>query len=288
MNLKKQNRITIDDLFATEEFDGLVKNSLEQTIAEAVARLTMQTVTSFMKGEEFSRILSEHILENIRQPEDGIDADEQMIIEEVLKRIPKPKDGKNADEEKVIKAILSKLPKPKEIKIDEEKIIKTVLSRIKIRDGKTPVKGVDYFTETELKDLVNKLAEKVEIPTVEDIVSQINKLPIEPEKQIDISHIKGFSKRDGAKLGAGISRGGLKLIWNTVLEGSVNGSNTIFAIPTSLPSPVDNRYLVEARGTIKSVDGGDFSISGDNRTITFVSAPPNGSNPPRIILYNAH
>jgi hypothetical protein len=46
--------------------------------------------------------------------------------------------------------------------------------------------------------------------------------------------------------------------------------------------------MVSARGVMKDADSGDFTISNNNRTITFVGAPPTGSSRPRIPLYQAH
>lgn len=119
--------------------------------------------------------------------------------------------------------------------------------------------------------------------TGEDIVQKINQLALSPDKQIDAKHIKNLSK---VEKGGGLHRGGVKLVWNTVLQGTVNGVNTVFTLPTSKPTPKDNLFVIEARGVIKSADNSDFTTSNNNRTFTFTSAPPNGSASPRIILYN--
>ena len=124
------------------------------------------------------------------------------------------------------------------------------------------------------------------------IVDMINQLSTDdPAQQIDAAHIKGLpkvDKREGAKMSGGIHRGGLKLVWNTLLEGTINGSNTVFTLPATAPTPKDNKYLVSARGVIKDADSSDFTISTDNRTVTFTSAPPTGSARPRIPVYEAH
>lgn len=152
-------------------------------------------------------------------------------------------------------------------------------------DGKTPIKGVDYFTEAEIRNIIQNSIKDPEYDAT-DIVKKINELPITPNKQIDVKHIKGLdSVRAGAKLG-GIQRGGLKLIWNTQLDGDVNGTNKIFTVPSGQPDPKDNKFLVSVRGVLKTSDAGDFTTSSNNRTITFDSAPPNGSDAPRIILYH--
>lgn len=116
--------------------------------------------------------------------------------------------------------------------------------------------------------------------TGEQIVQKLNELPIEPRYQIDAKHIKNLPKGQES---VALHRGGVKLVWNTVLEGTVNGSNTDFTIPASQPLPKSGLLVIEARGVIKSADNSDLTISG--RTITFTSAPPEGSAQPRIILY---
>jgi hypothetical protein len=197
------------------------------------------------------------------------------VIVGVVTRIPVPEDGEDGknyvltDEDKKVIAESIHVP-----------IVEKVIEKIEtIRER--PVLRTDIIKEVTKEVLLDKTE------TGEDMVKKINALEIKPELQIDASHIKNLPVREGAKLG-GIARVGLKLIWNTVLTGTVNGVNTVFTIPSTLPAPVDDRYLVEARGVIKSVDGGDFTISNSNRTVTFTSAPPTGSNSPRVILYQSH
>lgn len=194
------------------------------------------------------------------------------------------------------------------------------------KDGYTPVKGKDYFdgkdgetpSDAKLKKLIKPLipapkkgepgkdakitpdlikgilAEvtasiQAEYPGGKEIVELINDLPIKPKQQIDASHIKNLpsaiDKRVGTKLG-GIHRGGLKLVWNTKLSGTVNGSNTVFTVPAGQPDPKDDKFIISVRGVLKTADAGDFTTANNNREITFTNAPPNGSDSPRIILYH--
>jgi hypothetical protein len=175
------------------------------------------------------------------------------------------------------------------------------------RDGRTPLKGKDYLTDSDVKTLIALVEKGIRIPqdgadgkdgkpgapgkdgspdTGAEIVGKINALPIKPEFQIDVKRIKGIENvRKGAKFGA-VHRGGLKLVWDTELEGTVNGVNTVFTVPAGLPDPKDDKFIVSARGVLKTVDAGDFTVSNSNRTLTFASAPPNGSTAPRIILYH--
>lgn len=192
-----------------------------------------------------------------------------IVAKLVAERIEPPKDGKDY--------ILTEA--------DKKEIAKSI---------NVPVveKIIEKRTQTIVKDrpIVTEITKVV--PSNIDgamIVDLINKLPIKPDLQIDASHIKGLKdKREGAQMGGGISRGGLKLIWGTELDGLVNSSNTVYTIPTTRPSPVDDKYIISVRGVLKTADNGDFTVSNNNRTITFTSAPPTGSDSPRIILYQSH
>jgi hypothetical protein len=154
------------------------------------------------------------------------------------------------------------------------------------KDGKTPEKYIDYFTQADIEEF----AAKARVGALEGsgmkIIDEINKAP--EDKKIPASRISGLETAKGKdkREGTTLHRGGLKLVWNTQLSGTINGINTIFTIPAGLPDPKDNKYLVSARGVLKDVDSGDFTISSDNRTVTFTSAPPSGSARPRIPLYH--
>lgn len=87
-----------------------------------------------------------------------------------------------------------------------KQIIATISARelrekLKIEDGKTPVKGVDYFDGV---PGVNGLPGKDGSPdTGKEIVVKVNGLPIQPEFQIDASHIKNLPKATKNKRGGG-------------------------------------------------------------------------------------
>jgi hypothetical protein len=118
----------------------------------------------------------------------------------------------------------------------------------------------------------------------EDIVKKINNLPLDKDKMIDAKHIKGLTEEKTK--GTDLFRGGLKLLWNTTLDGTVNGVNKVFTVPAELPDPKDDRFIVSVRGVLKTSAAGDFAASNGNRTITFTNAPPNGSDSPRIVIYH--
>ncbi len=155
--------------------------------------------------------------------------------------------------------------------------------------GEKPVAGVDYPLPKDGED--GRDGTDADLGGGE-IVSRINSLPVEGKeaegKKIDASHIKGLPKIIDSKFKESVPlfRGGLKLVWNSQLEGTINGVNTIFTLPAGLPDPKDGRYIVSARGALKDADSGDFTVSNSNRTVTFTTAPPTGSARPRIILYH--
>lgn len=235
--------------------DEKISKAIDRAISDSINEILNSIVDKLLGSDLLLSTIIEHVLQNVKIPDpvpgkDGNDGTDYVLTEEDKKNIAK----------KIKVPIVEKV-------IEKREIVKE-------------------------KPIVTEIIQKIENETTgKEIVEKVNALPIEPSFQIDVSHIKGLEaesdKRKGTKL-SGIARGGLKLIWNTVLDGTVNGVNTVFTIPTSLPSPVDNKYLVSARGVMKDVDGGDFTISNNNRTVTFTSAPPNGSMQPRIILYQAH
>lgn len=148
--------------------------------------------------------------------------------------------------------------------------------------GEKPLAGIDYILPSDGKDGKDGSPD-----SGAQIVQKVNNLPIEPEFQIDARHIKNLPETKASKESTALHRGGLKIIWNVELEGDIDDVNTVFTIPASQPTPKDNRFIISARGVLKDVDNGDFTVSNNNRTITFADAPPTGSARPRITLYHA-
>ncbi len=120
--------------------------------------------------------------------------------------------------------------------------------------------------------------------TGEQIVGKINNLELTPDKQIDAKHIKGLPKEKEMRESVALFRGGLKLVWNIQLDGTVDGVNDTFTIPGNYPEPKEGKIIVSARGVLKDETSGDFTISG--RTIVFAGIPPLGSAQPRVVLYH--
>lgn len=240
----------------------------------------------------------------------------QKITEAALQDILSNQDVLNALVEKAAMVVLANIDVPADGKPGKPGKKGDKGDSVKGADGKTPKKGVDYFTKADKEEMLRELKkafapvddvslgdrdpdEELERQAMisailaqlnisgEDLVKAINNLPVDPAKQIDAKHIKNLPKaQKGAAGGTELFRGGLKLVWNTLLEGTVDGANTVFTIPPGLPDPKDSRYIVSARGVLKDEDSGDFTVSNNNRTITFTDAPPNGSAQPRIPLYH--
>lgn len=71
---------------------------------------------------------------------------------------------------------------------------------LEVKDGKTPEKGVDYFTESEIQEVKKEIIDSINIDG-EEILQKINALPIEPELQIDAKRIKNLPEFKGTVYG---------------------------------------------------------------------------------------
>lgn len=177
---------------------------------------------------------------------------------------------------------------------DEAYIIQEVLRNIKIpqpQDGYTPVAGVDYPNERQILNLlkyeVGKLPTyneavvianvtaqvKADFPrekTAEEIVKDINALPITPDKQIDARHIKNLpvATRETRKQKVGGGMGNWEHQSFTIdtsttsvsLSYSVAGSNTAI--------------LVRLDGVLQAHNVA-YTVSG--QTVTLLFTPPNNN-----------
>jgi hypothetical protein len=250
------------NFFGEDKFSSFFFKSIE----EVVKKITETAVQDLLSNEQLIRRIAEITFERIRLPKDGVKGE-------------KGKDGK---------------------------------------DGYTPIKGFDYLNEADIKELVQKATPKkgkdyftdkdveyikilakpiagIDYPIPEngkdssnlegkDIVQRINDLELTEDKQIDAKHIKGLPKEKEMRESVALFRGGLKLIWNIELNGTVDGVNATFTIPGNYPEPKEGKIIVSARGVLKDETSGDFTISG--RTIVFAGIPPLGSAQPRVVLYH--
>lgn len=261
----------------------MIKKSIEQYKEEILAQKGM-SVPSPMQFNNYFQLALEKILpdvlnsvlENLVQDKAFMSHIALMVLNEV--NIPPGKPGytpkKGIDYDDGKNYILTNEDKQDIAKMFGKVIVeKTIVEK-------------QIITEKPIINEITKIEQIENEETGQEIVEKINSLEIKPSLQIDAKHIKNLPVRQGTDMSGGIARGGLKLIWNTKLSGLVNGSNAVFTIPAGKPDPKDDKFIVSVRGVLKTADAGDFTVSNSNRTITFPSALPNGSDSPRIILYH--
>lgn len=288
--LGKNPLITLQDLFGgstDQKFNAFLQKAIESVLPSILKEVVDELSTKLLTDKDFRSYIAQTVVANVKQPKNGNDG-------------ITPKKGRDYFTRNDIGELI--LTKTELEEIRQQVLIKA-----------TPLRGIHYMTDGDIQKFVGIIQKGINLPkdgktpsraellelitplipmvrdgspdTGKEIVDKVNELPIEPRFQIDIKHIKGLKDpRVGKSMG--ISRGGLKLVWNTQLDGTINGTNTVFTVPSGSPDPKDDKFLVSARGVLKDVDSGDFTVSSDNRTITFASAPPSGSARPRIPLYH--
>src|SRR3990167_9266074 len=283
--------ITLAELFggsADQKFNSFLQQAIESVLPSILKEVVDNLAVKLLTDKDFRNYIGRVVVDNVKKPQNGVDGTTPKKGVDYFSRndlnelvLTKP------ELEEIRQSVLLKATPLKGIHYMTDKDIQNFVSLIQKgivlpQDGKTP-------SRVELLELISPLIPMVRDgspDTGKEIVDKVNELPIEPRFQIDAKHIKGLKDpRLGKSMG--IARGGLKLVWNTQLDGTINGVNNVFTVPTASPTPKDSSFLVSARGVLKDVDSGDFTVSNGNRTITFVSAPPNGSARPRIPLYHS-
>lgn len=281
----KRGGITLNQLFGGDVKPDIYSERIFSKIDEILPDILNEVVVKLVSNDLVWDLVISGLKEKLRTPEDGhtpkvgtdyfTPRERRELINDIQSKIKTPKKGvdffTNKELGEVVDQVVAKLESKKTIKTNNGQSMKLGL-----------IKDVDYL----MPDTIRELIKKGKISGAE-IVALINALPIRPELQIDEKHIKNKDPRKGANMG-GVHRGGLKLIWNTELEGTINGVNAVFTIPSNLPAPIDDKFIVSARGVLKTEEANDFTVSNSNRTITFVDAPPDGSERPRIIIYHGH
>lgn len=262
-------------------FMEAMEKGMAIAIEKVVTAVVSQTVQDLMQNDDFLDVVATLAYNKVPAVHDGFTPIKGVDYFDGKPGSPgengkTPKKGVDYFTKEEVAQIIAKVTPRKGKDYFTKKEISDIISHIKTVSK--PIAGIDYFPE--------KGKDGTEIEG-KDIVSKINSLPIEPDKQIDYKHIKNGPKESkDSREGTSLHRGGLKLVWNTKLSGAVNGVNTVFIVPASQPDPKDDKFIVSVRGVLKTADAGDFTASNGNRTITFVVPPPNGSDSPRIILYH--
>ena len=226
---------------------------------DVLFRAFKQAAEELVRGKDFIEAVAELAYSRIPRPKDGKHGSHGKD----------GKDGRNADDiDFIVSKVTPLIPRARD-GIDGK-------NGRDGKDGKQGLRGETGFPGRDGRDITDVDGK--------ELVQSINNLPLEKDKMIDAKHIKGLTE-EKAK-GTDLFRGGLKLIWSTVLDGTVNGVNAVFTVPAELPDPKDDRFIVSVRGVLKTADNGDFTATNANRTITFTNAPPNGSDSPRIVIYH--
>ncbi len=95
------------------------------------------------------------------------------------------------------------------------------IKAMEFKDGDTPVKGVDYFTENEVREIENSVLSKIPKPTELDNREQIvEKINLGGKSKIDASNIKNLPKAINQTI---IERGGHAGAMETPLKDATTG-----------------------------------------------------------------
>ena len=131
-------------------------------------------------------------------------------------------------------------------------------------DGKTPLKGVDYFTKEDIKQIVNQTKAEMEREMkIDNLTKEIKSLRKE---------VKELRKDKNKVLRQKIlHRGGVDLGVGT-LVGTGDGATKVFTLPFEPGDP--NEVIMIVGGGFQFKDD-DFTLSG--RQVTFTTAPPDGA-----------
>jgi len=156
-------------------------------------------------------------------------------------------------------------------------------------DGYTPIKGVDYFDGIDGKDGKDgvgidgkdgKDGKDGSPDTGEQIVEKINDLEIEPDKQIDFSHIKGF-KQEVSKHTVGFQRNTAYfdddlLIIDNPTRIKFTGAGVSLALDST------GMLIATISGSAGSETDEIATDSGDHTTFTILHTPNAGT----LLVYN--
>lgn len=240
-----------------EEHKAEMERMKEQFLTEAQKEMQTEIQTQFDSlREEIKGLIPKN---------DAMEAVMQKIQMLKGEKGDKPKAGEDfPTHDQLVSFIKEQMPKKGEHYFTEQEtddmtrhITSVVQSRIVIpipKDGRTPIRGVDYPSEVQIARLILEEVEKrpkyseIElmsklIPKLtalfpklelkgEDIVNKINALPIEPQFQIDAKHIKNLPKatRERVMLGGSGKGAGLGTSALLTVTGTIDDSNLTFTV----------------------------------------------------------
>lgn len=239
--------------------------------------------------EKMASLLGFLNLENVLTKAEFVKAFERVVA--IVTKIVEQNAKKVSEMETSYKGIKEKMKKDCMGAIDEmESRVSYKLGQVKDgADGKDGRDGVDGVNP-DPKEIVPMVVKEIKVPTPEEVAKEIPKDPIairdaleslQDEKRLDKSAIRGLKeeienlKSMMISMKAGGAKGGFKkLKWIAETpSGDVNSVNVTFYLTTT-PDP-DN-LLVMLNG-IGQRNGSSYEYTLANKTITFNSAPPTGS-----------
>ena len=146
-------------------------------------------------------------------------------------------------------------------------------------DGYTPIKGLDYFTESEVKDMIRTIATKVPLPlngrdgrdaNVEAVIKEVLKALESGKVKLTSKHIVGLdgeltTQRSYLRLGGG--GGGIAAgdIYQETPVGDIDSANLTYTVT----KPINKVLNFAINGQFLHLTT-DYSFS--SKTITFVTA----------------
>lgn len=224
---------------------------------------------------------------------DGEDAEPEEVAEILLKmpeflELIKVEDGHTPTDEEIIALIEPRIPKVKDgyspkkgidykDGIDgetpsDERLLKLITRLIpKVKDGITP-------TKEELVAIIKPLLDEIDIEEKDaaTIVSEINKLPVTPDKQIDWEHIKNVPRKlfkESKKKGGG---GGGDIIMTYDLSSLTDGVTKTFTVPYFRTA--HHVLMSDGPALFLGLNNG-FTVNAAHTqiTLTVVNAPSTGS-----------
>lgn len=259
--MKQAPELALMDMFEMMRKD--METQLEVEKNELISKF--QNELSFFAKEALSRTLDQVVKEVQRIPyvkgdrgEDGwtpskgdIDTWMETVFKKVMAAVKKPENGING------------------------------------KDGYTPIAGLGYPTEKEIKEIILKHISQIKIPnpdlnkiantvklevTGEEIVEKVNRLATTPDKQIDASHIKNLPRMVNKQVKSSM-RGGGDSVQVSDLTTQTDGTTKTFTIPvhSKAIALLGTQFPVIYRPTT------DWSSSGTTLTLTSeVGAPQAG------------
>jgi len=241
----KEKALSIINPIIEKKIDSLKSTILspEEIIKESIFNKISQ-----LKGEKGDTPTKKELLDIINplipNAKDGETPTKEELITIIKPLIPIVKDGETPSNKKLLNLIIPLIPKLPDIK-----------------DGVTPIPGIDYYTEKEKKEMAKSILNVLNVEKIYKEIENLNKI-IE-----DLKKDKKFGRQRT------LHRGGM-IYYTGHSIGTGDGATKVFTLPTS---PYNSDEIMMHVGTASyPANSNDFSISGTQ--VTFINAPPSGAN----------